>query len=146
MRTPAHSVVAKLPIFHNLPVARSDDLKAGIDLLEQSASVTRATLAQLVEMERQLASLIRIMKKVYERASCGAGEAEANGSVKLSAGNELMSPCELARELNISRVTLWRMKKEGRLPQPVRVSERKLAFRRSEIVEWLDGGGARLAE
>jgi prophage regulatory protein len=137
-------VAVRLP---KLPsVARPHDLKAGIDLLELSMSATRATLAQLVEVERQLAGSIRIISKIYESALVGADELANDGKAKLSAGNELMSPHDVARELNISRVTLWRLRKEGRLPQPVRVSERKLAFRRSEIVEWLEGGGARLAE
>jgi predicted DNA-binding transcriptional regulator AlpA len=105
--------------------------------------VTRATLAQLVEVERQLASSIRIMNKVYEAALSGANEAASDGKAKLSAGNELISPDELARELNISRGTLWRMRSDGRLPQPVRVSLRKLAYRRSEIVAWLETGGAK---
>jgi predicted DNA-binding transcriptional regulator AlpA len=139
-------VVAKLPYFQSISVARPDDLKKGIDLLEQSASIMRATLAQLNEVERQLTSSIRIMTKVYETVLGSAGEARSNGKAKLSGGNELMSPDEVARELNISRGTLWRMRTDGRLPQPVRVSLRKLAYRRSEIVAWLESGGASSAE
>lgn len=135
-------VVAKLPHFQSISAARSDDLKKGIDLLEQSASITRTTLVQLNEVERQLASSIRIMTKVYETVLGSAGEVRTNGKAKLSAGNELMTPDEVAHELNISRGTLWRMRSDGRLPQPVRVSLRKLAYRRSEIVAWLEGGGA----
>ena len=40
----------------------------------------------------------------------------------------------------VSRATWWRGVREGRYPQPVRISQRCVAWRSSEIRALLDGG------
>ncbi|HCM1364855.1 TPA: helix-turn-helix domain-containing protein [Vibrio parahaemolyticus] len=45
---------------------------------------------------------------------------------------------ELATYLNISKVTLWRWRKEGRLPAACAISPRVVGWKRETIESWLD--------
>ena len=38
----------------------------------------------------------------------------------------------------LSRVTLWRMSKNGTFPRPVRLGERATGYRLSEILAWIE--------
>lgn len=51
----------------------------------------------------------------------------------------LMSPKDAAAATTMSRVLLTLMAKEGRFPAPVLVSERRQAYVRSEVEEWIEG-------
>ncbi|WP_130711826.1 helix-turn-helix transcriptional regulator [Vibrio vulnificus] len=45
---------------------------------------------------------------------------------------------ELATYLNISKVTVWRCRKEGRLPAACAISPRVVGWKRETIESWLD--------
>ena len=49
----------------------------------------------------------------------------------------IIRPGELAKLLNLSRPTLWRMEKEGRLPRRKQIGGRAVGYLCSEIEEWL---------
>lgn len=51
----------------------------------------------------------------------------------------LMSPKEAATATTMSRVLLTMMAKEGRFPSPVKIGERRIAYVRSEVEQWIDG-------
>ncbi|HFI9371079.1 MULTISPECIES: helix-turn-helix transcriptional regulator [Vibrio] len=45
---------------------------------------------------------------------------------------------ELATYLSISKVTVWRWRKEGRLPAACAISPRVVGWKRETIESWLD--------
>ncbi|EPW7034001.1 helix-turn-helix transcriptional regulator [Vibrio parahaemolyticus] len=45
---------------------------------------------------------------------------------------------DLATYLNISKVTVWRWRKEGRLPAARAISPRVVGWKRETIESWLD--------
>ncbi|MGV7031029.1 helix-turn-helix transcriptional regulator [Methylobacterium symbioticum] len=49
----------------------------------------------------------------------------------------LIRPAEFARLLGISTATLARMSASGRAPMPIRVSTRRLGYRRDEVDAFL---------
>jgi excisionase family DNA binding protein len=51
---------------------------------------------------------------------------------------EFLKKADVARLLNVSPRTLDRWARSGRLPPPVRLSDRTLRFRRSDIQKYLD--------
>ena len=51
----------------------------------------------------------------------------------------LLSASQLARELGLSKATIWRLASAGRLPPPVRIG-RSTRWRRDEIVGWIANG------
>jgi predicted DNA-binding transcriptional regulator AlpA len=51
---------------------------------------------------------------------------------------ELMRARELRDFLNISPSTLWRLRQKRSFPKPIVISERILAWRKSEIDNWLN--------
>lgn len=50
----------------------------------------------------------------------------------------IIRPQELAEKLSISVATLYRMKKAGELPPQVKIHERAVGWKVSDIEEWLD--------
>ena len=52
--------------------------------------------------------------------------------------NRIVRPRELAKKLSISIATLYRMKKAGELPPQVKIHERAVGWKVSDIEEWLD--------
>ncbi len=51
---------------------------------------------------------------------------------------KIIRPAELAKQLSISKVSLWRMEKQGKLPPRVRISRRAVGWRSSDIDQWLE--------
>lgn len=51
---------------------------------------------------------------------------------------KIIRPTELAEMLSISKVTLWRMEKNGELPPRKKISERAVGWLESDIAEWLE--------
>jgi len=50
----------------------------------------------------------------------------------------LVSPKEAAAMTTLTRVTLANMAADGIFPAPVRLSERRIAFVRDEVVAWIE--------
>jgi prophage regulatory protein len=104
---------------------------------------------ELVEFERQLGSSIEELELAEEQAKSNDNQImdptmvtlpvrDVIGRVPVS---ELMTQLEVAKALSVSRTTLWKMGKEGRLPPQIRVSERRVAFRRTDVENWIERGG-----
>jgi predicted DNA-binding transcriptional regulator AlpA len=49
----------------------------------------------------------------------------------------IIRPNELAKRLNLSTVTIWRMEKSGQLPKRVQIGTRSVGWRTSDIEQWL---------
>jgi len=52
--------------------------------------------------------------------------------------NNFIRVSELATYLNISKVTVWRWRKEGRLPAACAISPRVVGWKRETIESWLE--------
>lgn len=52
--------------------------------------------------------------------------------------DRILSPRDVVIMLGISEVTIWRMRKRGEFPEPLRVSPRRVGWRESDIRAWLD--------
>jgi prophage regulatory protein len=52
-------------------------------------------------------------------------------------GDRLLRLPEVARTIGVSRATIYRYVDSGRLPRPVKVSTRCIAWRASEIAAWM---------
>lgn len=50
---------------------------------------------------------------------------------------KFLNPSELAEMIRISKATLWRYVKSGKLPQPKRLSKQILLWNKSEVLEAL---------
>lgn len=44
---------------------------------------------------------------------------------------------DLAKELGISKTTLWRWRRDKRLPPPIHLSSRVVGWRTADIEQWL---------
>lgn len=45
---------------------------------------------------------------------------------------------DLLKQLNISRITVWRWCKEGKFPAPLKVNGRAFGFRVQDVEAWMD--------
>ena len=50
---------------------------------------------------------------------------------------KFLNPSDLSKMLRISKATLWRYIKSGKLPQPKRLSKQILLWNKSEVLEAL---------
>jgi predicted DNA-binding transcriptional regulator AlpA len=50
---------------------------------------------------------------------------------------ELLLHSDLKRLVPLSRTTMWRMERRGEFPRRISISDRRVAWRRSEIEAWL---------
>jgi prophage regulatory protein len=50
----------------------------------------------------------------------------------------LLSDSEVGQITTLSRTTRWRMKKTGAFPEPIRIGNRRSAYRASDIASWLE--------
>jgi prophage regulatory protein len=55
----------------------------------------------------------------------------------LNIADRLLRLPEVARTIGVSRATIYRYVDSGRLPRPVKVSTRCIAWRASEITAWM---------
>lgn len=51
--------------------------------------------------------------------------------------SSLVSRREVIQRSTLSTVTLWRWEKQGKFPRSVKVSTRRVAYRRAEFDAWL---------
>ena len=51
---------------------------------------------------------------------------------------KMIRPAAVCSLLTISQMTLWRWVKAGTFPQPVRLTERTVLFRRVDVARWVD--------
>ncbi|EGU9030729.1 TPA: helix-turn-helix domain-containing protein [Vibrio parahaemolyticus] len=52
---------------------------------------------------------------------------------------------DLAKQLDVTKVTIWRWRKEGRLPPATAISPRVVGWKRETIEAWLDKQATELA-
>ncbi|MDW2263142.1 MULTISPECIES: helix-turn-helix transcriptional regulator [unclassified Vibrio] len=52
---------------------------------------------------------------------------------------------DLAKQLDVTKVTIWRWRKEGRLPPAIAISPRVVGWKRETIEAWLDKQATELA-
>ena len=51
---------------------------------------------------------------------------------------KIIRPTQLAEMLSVSKVSLWRMQKRGELPPRIKISQRAVGWRESDIEAWLN--------
>jgi prophage regulatory protein len=53
--------------------------------------------------------------------------------------DDLILRNDLKRLVPLSQTTVWRMERRGKFPHRIAISEKRVAWRRSEIETWLAG-------
>lgn len=56
----------------------------------------------------------------------------------MASDEALLDTREICRLLGISRTTLWRLRQRRDFPSPIRLSTRRIAWRRDAIDAWLE--------
>lgn len=52
--------------------------------------------------------------------------------------NDIIRPRELPRVTGLSRTTIWRLEKEGKFVQKIRLTEHSIGYRRIDIETWIE--------
>jgi predicted DNA-binding transcriptional regulator AlpA len=74
--------------------------------------------------------------KKFLEARAHATEHEKRGTIGLDSLQYLRAS-DVCRLLRISKPTLWRLRRSRGFPEPTEVTDRLIAWRRSEVEEWL---------
>ena len=48
--------------------------------------------------------------------------------------------------VSLSKSTIWRLVKQGKFPTPIQLSERRRAWRMSDVVDWIDARVSRCVQ
>jgi excisionase family DNA binding protein len=121
----------------------------GLRHLRYVAQNTQKMIAEVVEFERQLCASIEELELVKVEMDLNDNQLKETTVVTLPVRDvigrvpvsEMMTQLQVAKALSVSRTTLWKMRKEGRLPPQIRVSDRRVAFRRTDVEAWIEQGG-----
>ncbi len=63
---------------------------------------------------------------------------EATESTLSTSQDRILRPRALSNKLDLSLATLWRLRRRGDLPEPIRLSPGCVGWRSSDIERWLD--------
>ena len=58
----------------------------------------------------------------------------------------IIRPKSLASQLGVSKTTLWRWRREGILPQPLKLGPRMIGWEKSTIDNWLENQRSNLTK
>ncbi len=50
----------------------------------------------------------------------------------------LLTPSEVRQRLRVSEATIWRLRKAGQFPAPVKLCAQRIAWRATDIEQWID--------
>ena len=64
-------------------------------------------------------------------------EATISKPTKPEIGEMFLTASHMTEKLNVSRTTLWRMKRAGKLPRARRISTNRVVWLRSEVEQWM---------
>lgn len=67
---------------------------------------------------------------------------ERRRRVRQSLDDPLLTPLELEALTTLSRTTIWRRVRDGKMPPPIRLTPTRIGWRRSAIDAWLAGQGS----
>jgi len=111
------------------PRFRTDAASDTDDVTDQGTSVSaRAPSTWLPS-----AADARAILEARERSRSSSHSSNARKADPL----ELLRAADVCRLLRISKPTLWRLRQAEQFPQPTEVTDRVIAWRRSEVEEWL---------
>jgi len=59
-------------------------------------------------------------------------------SVPAITNERLLTACEVEERSSLSRSTIWRQVQSGQFPRPIRIGARRVAWRESDVAQWID--------
>ena len=51
---------------------------------------------------------------------------------------KILKAKEVASMINLSRVTIWRLENEGKFPQRIRISTKRIGSLEDEVTKWIE--------
>ena len=51
---------------------------------------------------------------------------------------KILKAKEVASMINLSRVTIWRLENEGKFPQRIRISTKRISWLEDEVTKWIE--------
>ena len=51
---------------------------------------------------------------------------------------KILKAKEVASMINLSRVTIWRLENEGKFPQRIRISTKRIGWLEDEVTKWIE--------
>ena len=51
---------------------------------------------------------------------------------------EILNVKDVSLITKLSRVTIWRLKKEGKFPPRIKISQKRIGWRKDEVAKWIE--------
>lgn len=118
----------------------TDSVKAR--LLERYALVQRPTKtvaaeAKLAARVHARAEIQRFVERIAAPLNAGGESDDVVPDVRTSAPTKLLRFPAVRDRVGLSHSTLWRLRRSGEFPMPIRISPGAVAWRESDIEEWI---------
>ena len=120
-----------------------------IDIMEQlEIDGGQRTIGQLIQDRERALQEIRRLRALISAATskrCSPHVRPAEDSHRESTGyptEKLIKLAELCKLLDMARSTIYKLKMEGRFPEPIKVGYRAVRWRLSDIRAWQDSRAA----
>lgn len=66
---------------------------------------------------------------------------ESTRTMDIASPTQLLKPAEVQRRTTLDRVTIWRKVRAGTFPQPLKISDNRIAWRESDIETFIAACG-----
>ncbi len=125
----------------NKPSPSTEDIDRCLLAITEASELANALYSKLssaqlsIELFRRTAAYAQLDRVIHD-----SGKEETT----TSAMSELLTVPELAKRLGVNRQTLWRLRKRGNFPEPVKaISPKLVRFLASDIERWMRGNRPR---
>ena len=51
---------------------------------------------------------------------------------------QILNVKEVTSRTKLSRVTIWRLEKEGKFPPRIKISQKRIGWRKDEVAKWIE--------
>ena len=51
---------------------------------------------------------------------------------------EILNVKDVSLIIKLSRVTIWRLEKEGKFPPRIKISQKRIGWRKDEVAKWIE--------
>jgi prophage regulatory protein len=111
------------------------ELREGVLRVRAELAASRTSLAEAVE---RLSDVLQAIETVNQlRPEPPPPERPHPLNVKPERLPRLLRAWDVAREIGVSRSTIWRMIQAGKFPKPVQLTGNAVAWKRNEVFAWI---------
>ena len=90
------------------------------------------------ENTRKVKNATLLMGDIMKTGDSPVATLEREAAIRARAGVRIMGEAEVKESTNLSRVTRWRLERDGQFPQRLRLAGNRVGWLAEEIMQWIE--------